>query len=185
MACTDWKKIRNDFRVDGLIGLYIRAAKKTQVYSSPLGEGTVWQGWEIQQGQIMGRVYSWIDGTPANPSYPPLDVRALYIMFEGTAATNWKNYYVKVEKGLIDWPHLQAQLTQQQKSNMNWYEGFTTDVENALCDFSDTVTYYGKIAVGVLLAYAVWDNWLKYEFLLYRAKKTLKSSAKDLKQLLQ
>lgn len=184
MACNDWKKVRNNFRVDQLIGLYIRASKEVQVYSNP--EGAVqWPGWKIRPGQIMGRVWTWIDSTPIYNGLPERDVDGLYIGFEGGAETNYKKYYVKVEKGLIDWTYLEQQLTQQQKNNMNWYNGLTADFENSFCEVQSQVIKYGKIGLGVIVAYLVWDNYLKYEFLAYRAKSILKTSAVDLKQLLK
>lgn len=181
MACLDWKDIRKNFRVDQLIGLYIRSAKKCQVYQNPIG-GVKWQGWEIQAGQIMGKVYTWVDSSPIYAGTAELDVDGLFICFEGTSATNGKKYYVRVEKGLIDWPHLENQLTLQRKQNLGWYDNFAFDMEQSYCEVQKKVEYYAYWGLGILGALFIWDNYLKYEFLAYRAKKIFKGSNIEIKR---
>lgn len=179
MACIDWKDIRKNFRVDALVGLYVKVLKDTTVYINPVGN-VVWEGWKIRKGQTAGMVYSWVDSTPANPYYPPLDVDGLFIMFQGGADTNYKPYYIKLEKNLLDWDFVKAQLDDNRKNQMNYYELMFQDIENNVCQNIANIETAGKIAIAAVVGYFVFQAIAPLLYIKFGASE-LKNTVKSLK----
>lgn len=188
---VDWTEVRNEFRVDQLIDLYVKINKNAQVYSGVdgYGKGIVWQGWVMQAGSVAGQMFSWIDGTGLS-QYGVTDyIDGIYLMFDGNSYTNNKPYFIKIEPGLIDWQYIENQLDAIRKSKMAWYQLWFEKLEQKLADLynkakkaADTQVEAIKsgltkvlIIGGVgFLAWTAWNSYFKYDLLLRQGAKYLK-----------
>jgi hypothetical protein len=191
---ANWAKIKDDFAVDQLIGLYVKVNKDTPVYAyiDGYGNGVLWVGWAVKAGEIAGRLDSWVDGS-AFVKYGASDyIDGLYFMMEGTQYTNNKPYYIKFEPGLLDWGYTRSQLDAIRKSKMKFYEKWFDELENKLRDIYNAakqdadnkveaiktgMVKAGKIAIGVGVVFVVWKAWdsfFKYDYLLKQGAKYLK-----------
>lgn len=185
---ANWRDIKNNFRVDQLLGLNVKLLRKTKVYYSPINEPTIWAGWELQAGQITGKLFSWVNDTPANQNYPPLDVDGLWLMFylnDNWNDPNEKAYYIKIESKLIDWNYTKDQLDAQRRSNMNWYENLLEDFDTAISDYKNEVSDYVTNALwvgGSIVAVMFYWNFIgKYQVQAKVYKGVVKDVIKEVK----
>lgn len=146
---ANWRDIRNNFRVDELVGLNVRLLKDVQPFYSPIGNGTKWDGWVIRAGQLTSKLYSWVDSTPANQNYPALDVDGLWLMFFLYDDDNQQAYYIKLEPKMIDWDDLKQRLDTQRRANMNFYENMFEDLDTAIADQTNEIKDYVTSALWV------------------------------------
>lgn len=130
-----------NFNVSDLEDLYIKVNKQTQVYTPLLD---VWQGWTYGAGETVGKLYSFVsewdeplDGMTWEAfkiqrraiygSYP--SPKGLWLVFKTVQGTS---YYIKYEKGLIDWNNINIQLTAARRAKMGWFGKYFDELENAI-----------------------------------------------------
>lgn len=177
---TDWRTMRDNFTVDQLVNLNLRVTKDIKVYSIPSG-GVVWEGWTIYAHTNAGVCDTWIDGKEfAQYGYVDKNVDGIYLGMKGTAATQNKTYYIKLEKNLIDWNYIKSQIDDNQRSTMNSFEQFVESLDtqlNATKDaVTDTVTTAVYWTIGLVGTYLLYTEVLK-PYIFY---KTARSTASDL-----
>lgn len=168
-----------DLGIDQITDLYIKVLKPVKVYSKVYGTATEWTGWTYQGGQIVGKLWSWIDGNNTAGF-----ARGLWMMFKSVDGS--QTYYIKVEPKTLDWAFIEPQLDARRKQNMSWYNGIFDDVETALNDYVDDVKSYVENAMvvgGVFLAIiAYWQLIGKYQVQAKVFQSVLRTTVKELKQ---
>lgn len=153
------------FNMSDLEDLYFKVTKKTQVYTQLL---EVWQGWTYGAGETVGKLYSFVsewdeplDGTwdafkaqrrIIYGSYP--SPKGLWLVFK---TVQGQSYYIKYEKGLIDWNYINTQLTAQRRAKMGFFGKFFDELEDAIVAKMQATAQAAKegLAIGAGIALAM------------------------------
>jgi hypothetical protein len=147
-----------DLTVEDLYGTYIKLAKDTNVFLYPQhGEKNTPVWFTKRKGEIAGKLFSWVDAK--KPNYGNAFGKYIYLVFTVNDDINGKNYYIRIEKGMIDWEFTKAELLKKRQANMNLFEKFKDDLELSFeawkQDVVDNVKSGlftgGAIAAGILL----------------------------------
>ena len=173
-----------EFRVDKLTGTYIKMAKEVPVYWSIAdGERRKNVAFRKQRGESAGLLFAWVDAK--NPNFGSPFGKGLWLVFKvNDDFNNGKSYYMRAEKGTINWAFTEQQLNQRKRNEMAWYDKYFDDLDTAFDDYIDDIKANVKsglktgllIAGGVLVTYLGIIPYIKYKFLEGAAKKLIKEA---------
>ena len=188
---ANWREIKDNFKVDQLLGLNLKLLKDVDLYYQPLNPDPIkWDGWKLRAGQVTGKLYSWVSNVPANQNYPPLDIDGVWLMFFLDDIWDFTNpdqkvYYIKITPKMFDWEYTKTLLDAQRRSNMNWYENILEDFDTALNDYYNNLkdTVNDALWVGGILAAGIlyWGTIGKYQVQARFIKSNIKDLIKEVK----
>ena len=137
--------------VASLIDLYVKGYGTIDVYWSPQdGEKGKPIAWKVKEGQVIGKLDSWID--LANPNYGSAAGKNMYLMFYGTAETHGKSFYVKVKKNTFNWAYVQTQIDSNRRAQMSWYGKWFEDLEKEIVAYGEELKNAAWEGLGIGLA---------------------------------
>ena len=175
-----------ELTVEDLTGTYIKLAKDANVFQFPQHGELNKPVWFVKRkGEIAGKLYSWIDAR--KPNYGSPFGKYVYLVFKvNDDFANGKNYYIRIEKKMIDWNFTKEQLLQKRQANMNFFEKFVDDAERSFEEWKDGVVSDVKsglvtglsIVAGLFLTVYVVIPEMKFR----RQKKLFIDVAKELKR---
>lgn len=169
-----------ELTVEDLVGTYIKLSKDAPVYASPYDAEAKRNVWFTKKsGEVGGKLYSWIDA--ANPHYGSPWGKGVFLMFKSNDDFDYgQSYYIRVNKGLINWAFTKEELIKKRQADMNFFQKFVDDLERSLQEYEDGVVANvksGLITGGIIVAAVLAFNFIIIPEIKFRRTKRLVMTA--------
>jgi hypothetical protein len=166
-----------EFKLEALKDLYIKLTRDALVYAKIDNKTPVlWQGWQAKKGQVVGKLYQFINSKDYN--------NIAFGLWAEMYTNDGRAYYIRIDPKTIDWSYIQSQMDERRRYSMAWYALIWEDIETAVSDFYDQnlklpITY---IAIGggiLLLGWLYFNTVGKYQIYSNLATKAIKDLKED------
>jgi hypothetical protein len=157
--------------------IYIKLNKAAKMYRSP---GDNREAWQTQGGAVVGKLYSFrYEGDNLHPS-----VNGVWFVFKDA---NYISYYWKYQSGgVVDWQHIENQLTEIEKNKLGWFDGWWKAAKDSFSETTDNIFYnYLKPFFYYALGGAVVYFGGKMLYNRYKESKERKELANDIAEQLK
>lgn len=160
---------------------FIRLTKDAPVYTTPWNGdkgAPIW--WTKKKGELAGKVFMWI-----SPSAPMQfgGIQNSYLIFKVNDDFYNPNavwYFIRFDKGMIDWDYSKKQLAAKQYADMSLWEKFTQNMEASVKEWKDGVVKDVKNGLVTGLSIVAGVLLLRFVVIPYTQYRVLKSTARDL-----
>lgn len=133
-----------------------------------------------EKGELAGKVYMWV--TP-QASLQFANIQNSYLIFkigDDFYNSNAQWYFIKFDKGMIDWDYSKTQLAAKKYADMSLWEQFTQKMEQSVTDWKNGVVADVKSGLTVGLSIVAGVLFLRFIVVPYTQYRIVKGAARDL-----